>query len=348
MKIGIANRLVGDGESCFIIAEAGVNHNGEIKLAKKLVALAAKAGANAVKFQAFKTEDVVTRNAEKARYQKITSTAAESQFEMIRKLELTGEDFEILSAYARVKNILFLATPFDRRSVDMLDKLDVPAFKVSSGDITNFPLLRYIAERKKPIILSTGMSTLEDIEQALNVIRKGGVEEIILLHCVSVYPARVKDMNLRALTTLRRTFELPVGLSDHTQSLTVPIAAWALGACIIEKHFTLRKDLPGPDHSASLESQELRNMISAIRELEVAMGDGIKRPTKEEEENKKDVQRSIVAKTNIPKGTIIIEGMLDVKRPGIGIAPKNLDMIIGRKTKEAIERDELITFVKLI
>ena len=325
----------------FIIAEAGVNHNGDIKLAKKLIAAAKDAGADAVKFQTFKAENVVIKNAEKAEYQK--TVKEESQYEMLKKLELTEEDFEELADYAKKRGILFLSSPFDKESVDLLYELDIPAFKVGSGEITNFPLLRYIAKKRKPIILSTGMAILGEVEEALNVIRSEGVEDIILLHCVSNYPARIEDVNLRAIETLKQAFKLPVGFSDHTLGITALIAAVALGACVIEKHFTLDRNLPGPDHKASLEPNELKEMVQAIRDVEKALGDGVKRPTKDEEEIKRAARRSIVAKVDIPKGTIIAEDMLDVKRPGTGIEPKYIDMIVGKKAKENIRKDELVT-----
>jgi len=348
MKVKIPGRLVGEGQPCFIIAEAGVNHNGDIKLAKKLIDIAREAGADAIKFQTFKADTLVTKSAAKARYQKETTGAAESQLEMIKKLELTEKDFYELYDYARKKGIIFLSSPFDKRSVDLLDKLGVPAFKIPSGEITNFPLLKHIARKKKPIILSTGMSTLGEIEEALEALGEEGVEEIILLHCVSCYPAKVEDMNLKVMNTLRYAFGLPVGLSDHTVGITIPIAAVALGACVIEKHFTLDKSLPGPDHRASLEPDELKQMIKAIRDVEKAMGSGIKIPTAAEEENKKLARRSLVAKVDIAKGAVITEEMLDLKRPGGGIEPKYMNMIIGRKTSGSIKHDELITFTKLM
>jgi len=341
--IKIGNKLIGEEEPCFIIAEAGVNHNGSVELAKKLIDAAKDAGADAVKFQTFKAENVVVKDAQKAEYQKET-TGEGSQYEMIKKLELTEEGFRELADYAEKKDIMFLSSPFDKESVDLLYELDVPAFKVGSGEITNFPLLRYIAKKRKPIILSTGMSTLGEIEEALDVIRSEGVEDIILLHCVSNYPARIEDVNLRAIETLKQAFKLPVGFSDHTLGIIVPIAAVALGACVIEKHFTLDRNLPGPDHRASLEPDELKEMVKAIREVEKALGNGIKKPTKEEEKIKKVARKSIVAKVDISKGAIITEDMLDVKRPGTGIEPKYLKFIIGRKAKEDIKKDDVIRF----
>jgi len=348
-KRWFANRIkvhevwIGQGEPCFIIAEAGVNHNGDIGLARKLIEVAREAGADAVKFQTFNADILVTKSAAKASYQKVTTGAAESQFEMIKGLELTDKDFT-LSTHARKKGIIFLSTPFDKSSVDLLDGLGVPAFKISSGEITNFPLLKHIARKKKPLILSTGMSTLGEIEEALEVIRKERMEEIILLHCVSCYPAAIGDMNLKTMDTLRCAFGLPVGLSDHTVGITVPVAAVALGACVIEKHFTLDKELPGPDHRASLSPDELKELVGAIRDVEKSLGDGMKIPTAEEEENKMVGRRSIVAKVDIPQGAIITEEMIVIKRPGTGLKPNCQGEIIGRTAKEAIKEDDLITW----
>jgi N-acetylneuraminate synthase len=332
------------GNRTFIIAEAGVNHNGDINLAKKLIGAAKDAGADAVKFQTFKAEKVVIKNAEKAEYQKETTGIGESQYDMIKKLELTEYDFKELAEYAKKKGILFLSSPFDKGSVDLLDGLDVPAFKIASGEITNFTLLKYIAKKEKPIILSTGMSTLGEVEDALNVIRSEGVEKVILLHCVSNYPARIEDVNLGAMETLKQAFKIPVGFSDHTLGITASIAAVALGACVIEKHFTLDRNLPGPDHKASLEPDELKEMIKGIRNVEKALGDGIKRPTKDEVAIKRVARRSIVARVDIHRGTIITEDMLDVKRPGMGIEPKYIERIIGKRAKINIKKDELITW----
>lgn len=348
MRVKIGNRLLGEAEPCFIIAEAGVNHNGDINLAKKLIDVAQEAGADAVKFQTFRAEELVTETAEKAEYQKETTSPAESQFAMIKKLELTGRDFEELGAYAQRKGIIFLSSPFDNGSVDLVEKLGVPAFKVGSGEITNFPLLKHIARKKKPIILSTGMSTLSEVAEALEIIRNEGVAEIILLHCVSSYPTKMEDMNLKAMATLKQAFGLPVGLSDHTLGITIPIAAVALGACVIEKHFTLDKNLSGPDHKASLEPGELKEMVAAIRDVEKALGNGVKRPTMEEAENKKVVRRSITAKVDIAKGTVITEEMLAIKRPGTGLEAKSMNLIIGGRAKENIKSGETITFSKLV
>jgi N-acetylneuraminate synthase/N,N'-diacetyllegionaminate synthase len=346
-KIKIGSKLIGEGEPCFIIAEAGVNHNGSIELAKKLIDVAKDAGADAVKFQTFKAENIVIKNVEKAEYQKET-TGEGSQYEMMKKLELTEGDFKKLADYAKKKGIIFLSSPFDKESVDLLDEINVPAFKMASGEITNFPLLKYVAEKRKPIILSTGMSTLGEAEEALNVIRSKGVNDVILLHCVSNYPAKIEDINLRAMKALKQVFRIPVGFSDHTLGIMASIAAVALGACVIEKHFTLDRSLPGPDHKASLEPNELREMVKAIRDVEKALGNGIKKPTKDEEEMKKVARRSIVARVDIPEGTIITEDMLDVKRPGTGIEPRYMNMIIGRRAKISIRSGEQIAFKKIL
>ncbi len=346
-EIKLANKLIGKGRPCFIIAEAGVNHNGDVNLAKKLIHVAKEAGVDAVKFQTFKAEEVVTKSAKKAEYQNQTTSPEESQFDMIKKLELSPESFRELSGYAKEKGILFLSTPVGRESADLLDEIGVPAFKVGSGDMTNLPLLRYIGRKQKPIILSTGMSTLGEVQEALEVIRNEDIEEIILLHCVSCYPAKVEDMNLRAMETLRYAFKLPVGLSDHTLGIAIPIAAVALGACVIEKHFTLDKNLPGPDHRASLEPDELKRMIRAIRDVEKAMGSGIKIPTAEEEENKKVARRSLVARVDIPMGAIITEEMLDMKRPGLGIEARYIERVVGAMAKANFRKDAIITWDKI-
>jgi len=345
--VNIGNRLVGEGEPCFIIAEAGVNHNGDVNLAKKLIDVARVAGADVVKFQTFKTENVVTENAEKAPYQKESTGAGESQYDMIKKLELSEEAHFELKYYADSQGIIFLSTPYDKGSVDFLVKLGVTALKISSADITNHPLLSHIAAKNLPVILAAGMASLGEVERAIEVIIGGGNQQVILLHCVSSYPARIEDVNLRVMNTLKEAFGFPVGYSDHTMGIEVSLSAAALGAVVIEKHFTLDKNLPGPDHRASLEPKELKQMIVAIRDVEKAMGNGIKKPTKEEEENRQVMRRSIMAKVDIPEGVIITEEALDIKRPGMGISPRYIDRLVGRKAKSNIKKDELITWDKL-
>ncbi len=347
IRVKIGDRLIGEGQPCFIIAEAGVNHNGDVNIARKLIDVAREAGADAVKFQTFTAEEVVTPGAEKAGYQKETTSPEESQLDMIKKLELSEKDFEDLFNYARKKGIIFLSSPFDKGSADLLDRLGLPAFKIASGEINNFPFLKYVAAKGKPMILSTGMSTLKEVAEAVDVIRNEGIEEIVLLHCVSCYPARIEDTNLRVMETLRQAFDLPVGLSDHSLGIIVPIAAVVLGACVIEKHFTLDKNLPGPDHRASLEPGELKEMVRAIRDVEKALGDGVKQPTAEEEEVKKVARRSIIARVDISEGVIITQDMLVLRRPGTGIEPKNLDKVVGKKAKRKIKSGELIAFAEL-
>jgi N-acetylneuraminate synthase/N,N'-diacetyllegionaminate synthase len=347
-KIHVGNHLIGENEPCYIIAEAGVNHNGDTDLAKSLIDVAVKSGADAIKFQTFKTESVVTLCAEKAAYQKKSTGCDESQYELIRKLELSYDVFLELKHYTEEKKIDFLSTPFDIESVDFLDEIGISAFKIPSGEINNFALLKYISKKHKPIILSTGMSTLGEVEQAIKVIIGEGNTEIILLHCVTNYPADVVDVNLRAMDTMRHAFGYPVGYSDHTLGIVIPIAAVSCGACILEKHFTLDKDLPGPDHKASLEPEELDIMIRSIREVEMAMGTGIKIPSLSEIENKKTIRRSIVAAKNIPKNTIITSDYVTSKRPGTGISPELLSTIIGTRTKRKIKRDEILTWNDVI
>lgn len=331
--------------NCFIIAEAGVNHNGSVKLAKKLVDAAKEAGADAVKFQTFKTKNLVTKNAKKAEYQ-IKNSGEESQYEMIKKLELSDDEFWEIAKYTGVKGIIFLSSPFDTESVDLLDKIDVPVFKVASGEITNFPLLKHIAQKQKPVILSTGMSTIGEVEEALNLIEKYN-DDIILMHCLTNYPAKKEDANLNVIKTLEYAFKRPVGFSDHTSGIEMSVAAVALGSCIIEKHFTIDKNLPGPDHKASLEPQELSEMVKAIRNVEKGLGNGIKKPTNDEIKIKKLVRKSIVAKENIPKGSILTEEMLEIKRPGTGIEPKYLDELIGKELIEDIKKDDLLKWNQL-
>lgn len=328
---------------CFIIAEAGVNHNGDINIAKKLVDKAKEAGVDAIKFQTFKAENLVTKEAPKAEYQKET-TGDGSQFEMLKKLALSLEDHIILKKYCEEKGIMFISTPFDFESVDLLEKTDVSLYKVSSGDLTNLPLLSYIANKNKPIILSTGMANLGEVEEAVETISKAGNDRTILLHCTSNYPTAYEEVNLRAMLTMKEAFKLPVGYSDHTIGIEIPIAAVALGAKVIEKHFTLDRNMKGPDHRASIEPDELKIMVRSIRNIELAMGDGIKRCNKSEENTKSVARKSIVANRNINKDEIITINDVSFKRPEQGLKPKYIDLIIGKKARRNIYRDEFITF----
>lgn len=336
-RMHIAGREIGDGAPVFIIAEAGVNHNGDSERAARLVEIAAEAGADAVKFQTFRAEEVVSPDAPKADYQKRTTDQSESQLEMLKRLELSAAVLERLKHVAEAHGILFLSSPFDTWAVELLTEIGVPAFKIASGEITNWPFLSYVAAKGKPIILSTGMSDLAESEQAVGVLREAGCSELALLHCTSDYPADAATSNLRAMHTLSQAFGVPVGLSDHTLGIEIPVAAVALGAKIIEKHFTLDKQLPGPDHKASLDPVELRSMIQAIRNVERALGDGQKRPTPAEMNTRQAARRSIFLRQAVPAGTRISRELLDFKRPGTGIPPSSLATIIGRKTSRSLE-----------
>lgn len=326
----------------FIIAEAGVNHNGEIGIAKKLIDVAADAGVDAVKFQTFITENLVSKDAKKASYQQKSTQNEETQFEMLKALELSKDMHLQLRAYCQKKNIMFLSTAFDLESIVFLDKINLPVFKIPSGEITNLPYLRKIGALGKRIILSTGMSNLEEVQDALSVLREEGSRDITVLHCNTEYPTPMQDVNLLAMLTLKNTLNIPVGYSDHTQGIEVAIAATALGATVIEKHFTLDKNMEGPDHKASLEPKELKEMVKAIRNIELAMGDGSKKVTPSEERNKQIARKSIVAKTNIVRGQIFSEQNITTKRAGVGISPMKWNEVIGQIATKDYKEDELI------
>jgi N-acetylneuraminate synthase/N,N'-diacetyllegionaminate synthase len=344
--VEIAGRLVGEGKPCFIIAEAGVNHNGDVELGKKLIDAAKSSGADAVKFQAFRAERLATRSARKANYQR-TAQDDDSQFEMLRRLELSGGDFKELADHSRRRGIIFLSSCFDPESADLLEKLDIAAYKMGSGELTNLPLLRYVASKGRPMILSSGMSTMEEVAEALEAVREGGCDHIVLLHCISSYPAKAEDVNLRVIRALSEHFKVHVGFSDHTLSLVIPAAAVTLGAVMVEKHFTLDHSLSGPDHGMSLEPKEFRGMVANIREVEEALGDGVKRVREAERQVRAVSRRSVVAAVDIPAGTRITSEMLDIKRPGIGIEPKRIGEVVGKKAKRLIGRDELISWEAL-
>jgi N,N'-diacetyllegionaminate synthase len=332
-----------------IIAEAGVNHNGSLKKAKELVRIAAKSGADIVKFQTFKADKIVTCDAAKAEYQKQTTEGNQSQFEMLKKLEFSLTDHEALIAYCEKCGIKFLSTAFDLESVDLLYSLGQKIWKIASGEITNLPYLRKIGSLQQEVIMSTGMADLGEIEDALQVLEKAGLQRnmITVLHCNTEYPTPMRDVNLRAMQTIGAAFPgIRIGYSDHTQGIEIPIAAVALGATVIEKHFTLDKTLPGPDHQASLEPQELEAMVQAIRNIEMAMGDGIKSPSSSEIKNKPIARKSIVAAQRIKKGEILCEKNLTVKRPGTGQSPMCWDEAIGSTAVKNFEVDEYITFFK--
>jgi len=327
-----------------IIAEAGVNHNGSMESAKKLVDVAADAGADYVKFQTFKADTLVTQSAEKAEYQKILTDKSESQFEMIKKLELDKSAHDELIKHCEKKGIRFLSTAFDHDSIELLADLNIPLYKIPSGEITNLPYLRHIGRMGKPIILSTGMSTLEEVQKALNVLLESGSEKekITILHCNTEYPTPMEDVNLKAMLTIREELGVNIGYSDHTLGIEVPIAAVAMGATVIEKHFTLDRTLTGPDHAASLEPHELKSMVTAIRNIKKAMGDGIKKPSPSETRNIPIARKSIVAKKPIKKGERYSEENITVKRPGTGISPIEWDNIINQKSIKDFIIDDLI------
>ena len=365
MEIRIKNRIVSEKSPCFIIAEAGVNHNGDFNLAKKLIDEAKIAGADAVKFIIFRTEKTVTPEAEQAEYQSRNIGQKESQYAMLKRLELSYSDFKELKKYCDQKGIIFLATPHSFEDADLVSQL-CPAIKVSSSDLTNLPLLKYIAAKKLPIILSTGMADLEEVKEAIKEILPIN-QQLIILHCTTNYPTPINEVNLRAMLTLKKEFNLIVGYSDHTEGIKVSLAAVAFGASVIEKHFTLDRNLPGPDHKASLEPQELKALVNGIRDVEKrliqgekpddlikeldaeeALGDGIKRPNPSEIEVAKVARKSIIADSDIKKGTAIEESMLIIKRPGTGIQPKYFNEVLGKKAKKDIKKDELIKLEDLI
>lgn len=326
----------------FIIAEAGVNHNGDLSKAKQLVDVAKEAKVDAIKFQSFKTEQLVCKHAPKADYQIEQTGSLESQFDMIKRLELTVEMHKELIAYCKQKEIMFLSAPFDIESIDLLHDLGLDTFKVPSGELTNLPYIRKIAQMNKKMIISTGMATLEEIEACLNVVRSYSSKAPILLHCNTEYPTPMEDVHLRAMLTLKERFKCEVGYSDHTLGIEVPIAAVALGATVIEKHITLDKTMEGPDHKASLEPDELKQMVSAIRHIEKALGSLDKKPSPSEMKNKKIARKSIVALKAISKGEKYTEENLTVKRPGTGISPMRWDEVIGKVADRNYVEDELI------
>ncbi len=324
----------------FVIAEAGVNHNGSDALAVRLVDAAADAGADAVKFQTFRAEGLATAGAPKAAYQKVRGAKRrESQLDMLKRLELSEKGHRRALARAKARGILFLSTPFDEESADFLARLGVPLFKLPSGEITNHPLLRHVARKRRPIILSTGMSTLAEVREAVSVLRRAGCKDLTLLHCVSSYPADPKDANLRAMSTMERAFRLPVGWSDHTIGAATSIAAVALGASIIEKHFTLDTSLPGPDHAMSLDPRELRTFVAALREAASSLGDGVKRPRPCEEPIRRVARRSLVLREARPKGARLTAADLTSKRPGTGLPPSRLLSVVGRRLRRAVPAD---------
>lgn len=328
---------------CFIIAEAGVNHNGDLQLAHRLIEVAAAAGANAIKFQTFDADKLTSRSARQASYQRDNTGVDESQYDMIERLELPLSAWAELYAACQAHNIVFMSTAFDETSADLLDELGMSLFKIPSGEITNPRLLQHIARKNKPMLISTGMANLGEVETAVQWVQSAGSPEITLLHCVSAYPADPAEANLRAMQTIRQAFDLPVGFSDHTLGIAVPLAAVALGASVIEKHFTLDKTLPGPDHKASLEPDELKTMIASIRTVESALGDGRKQPTPGEQDTAQVARRSLVAARDIAPDELITDELIAFKRPGTGLPPLLLQWVVGRRARVTIPADTLIT-----
>ncbi|HEY4934468.1 MAG TPA: N-acetylneuraminate synthase [Terriglobales bacterium] len=344
----IGTRPVGPGLPCLVIAEAGVNHNGSLDMALRLVDAAVEAGADIVKFQTFKSEEVVTPLAPKADYQVQNTGASESQLDMIKKLELPDDAFRTIQARCRERGITFLSTPFDPRSADLLEEMGVAAFKVASGEITNHPFLSHVARKGRPLIVSTGMSNLDEVAAALDVIYAAGNTNLVLLHCVSNYPAAPASVNLRAVKTLEERFNVPVGYSDHTEGIAIAIGAAALGACVVEKHFTLDRTLPGPDHRASLEPRELVAMVKGIRDVQSAVGDGVKRPVAEELSTAAVARRSLVAAHDLLAGTVLTDNMVAIRRPGTGLPPSDLNRLVGRQLKQDLDAGDLFTLEMLI
>ena len=327
-----------------IIAEAGVNHNGSLEIAKKLVDAAVDAGSDSVKFQTFKAERMISKFAQKAEYQYRITDKNETQLEMVKRLELDINAHKELIGYCKEKGIMFLSTPFDLESIELLNKLGAEIIKIPSGEITNLPYLRKVGSLNRNIIISTGMADLEEIGKALDILLETGTskDNITVLHCNSEYPTPFEDVNLTAMLTIRDAFRVNIGYSDHTPGIEVPIAAVALGATVIEKHFTLNEDMDGPDHKASLGPDELKSMVTAIRNIEKSLGDGIKRTSPSELKNKPLVRKSIIAGMDIKKGDMLTENNITVKRPGIGINPMEWDNVIGRKAIHDFKEDELI------
>jgi N-acetylneuraminate synthase len=342
-EIEFAGGRIGHGHACFIISEAGVNHNGDVELAKHLVDVARETGADAVKFQTWLTEELVAPDARMAEYQRQNLGKDQSQFEMLKRLELNYDQFQQIKTHADHEGILFFSTPDEEKSADFLEELGVPLFKIGSGEVTNLPFLRHVALKGKPIILSTGMSTLGEVEAAVRTIEEAGNQQLVLLHCVSNYPAEKADCNLRAMDTLTSAFGYPVGFSDHTLGSDIAIAAVARGACVLEKHFTLNKTMPGPDHRASLDSGEFAAMVRAIRAVESALGDGVKQPVQSELETKKVVQKAIVTARPIRVGEMLTQADLSLRRTSGGLSPAYLPLVIGRCINRDLSVNCIIT-----
>jgi N,N'-diacetyllegionaminate synthase len=343
----IDGRPIGAGAPVFVVAEAGVNHNGDPDLALRLVDAAADAGADAVKFQTFRTAALVGRGAPKARYQLETTGPDGDQFQMLERLELPRDVHAALQARAVKRGLVFFSAPFDVESADLLDALAVPVFKIPSGEITNLPLLRHVAGKARPLILSTGMATLDEVAAALSAIAAAGDPPVALLHCLSAYPAPVPEVNLRAMDTLRARFGVPVGFSDHTEGIDIALAAAARGAAVIEKHLTTDRTLPGPDHRASLDPADFASMMRGVRRVEAALGDGVKRPMPSEIDTRAVARKSLVAARAIRAGEVLTADCVAIKRPGTGISPADMERALGRAVRRGLAPDEVIDWEAL-
>ncbi|HOW28609.1 MAG TPA: N-acetylneuraminate synthase [Elusimicrobiota bacterium] len=339
----VANHILGVGHPVFIVAEMGINHNGDMTLAHKMIDAAARCGVDAVKFQTFSTERLVSRIAQKAPYQKMNVKGGTDQYGWLKPLEMDRENHFRLQDYAQKKGLVFFSTPFDEGCVPLLEELKVPVYKIASGNVTDFPLLKQVGKTRKPVILSTGMSTLQEIREAVSTLKRSGTNQIILLHCTSNYPIAIEDTHLRMIATLQNTFKLPVGFSDHNTSNWASWASIPLGVCLIERHFTLNCNLPGADHKASLTPDMMEQLVLGVRQIEKALGHPRKTVLPTERAIKKALQKSIVAGRTISKGEILDESNLTVKRPGTGLHPKYIKKLVGKRAKCTISEDSLIS-----
>ena len=344
-EIQVGDKIIGPACGVYVVAEAGINHDGEVERAHKLIDAAADAGADAIKFQTFRADRLMINGSERLAQQ---DKPGESAFEMFRRMELSWEEHENLKKHADERELAFLSTPFDEESADFLGRLGVPAFKIASSDITHTPLLKHVGAKGKPVFLSTGMSFLNEVAEALWTLKSAGAKDILLMHCVSLYPAPPGSVNLRAILTLRNQFDLLVGYSDHSQGINIPIAAVVLGAVVLEKHLTLDKSAPGPDHKLSMDPVDLASMIRSLREIESALGDGRKRPSAEEAKCRPLSRRSVVSTVDIRANEIIAPWMISCKRPGGGIEPKELERVIGMTARRNICRDSVLTWYDLL
>jgi len=341
-KINIAGRQIGVGEPCFILAEAGVNHNGSLELALHMVDAAVAAGVDGIKFQTFKTDKLVSFKAPKANYQAHWTGSNGSQMEMIKQLELTFENFEVISRYCSERGIIFLSTPFEEESADFLESIGMAAYKMASGELTNLPFQAHVARKGNPMIVSTGMSTMTEISDTVSIIHESGNPPLMLLHCTSNYPTSAQEVNLRAMHTLSSSFHVPVGYSDHTEGIEISGIAVALGACLLEKHFTLDRQMPGPDHQASLEPGELAALVQSVRRIETALGTGEKIPTRSEENTALVARKSLHLRTDLPARHSLKTDDLVALRPGTGISPSMLDHVVGHQLKKAMHAGSML------